>query len=99
MSDSGHLLLVDAHAHFYPVFHPRKFLDTAADRFRAAAGERPATGYLLLAEVAGKPVFSRWRDGPPPSPEWAVDPTDEPAALVASDDRGRRFVLVDGQQA
>jgi len=98
MSTTGHALLVDAHAHYYPVFHPRKFLDAAANRFRAAAGGRPTTGYVLLAEVAGNPVFSRWRDGPPPSPEWAVDPTDEAPALIASDDRGRRLVLVDGQQ-
>ncbi|HWV55948.1 MAG TPA: hypothetical protein VNZ57_00630 [Longimicrobiales bacterium] len=94
----GQLFLVDAHAHFYPVFDPAAFLDTAAARFDTAAAGRPATGYLLLAEVGGVPVFSSWRDGPLLARGWEIDTTDEASAIIARDDRARRFVVINGQQ-
>lgn len=89
--------LVDAHVHIHALFPLESFLDGALKNFRAVA-ERlglTATGYLILAEMAGSHWF---REAPGTIGAWTLAGTGEEHSLVARRSAGESVVLVAGRQ-
>ncbi|MFL5494575.1 MAG: hypothetical protein ACJ8DC_09365 [Gemmatimonadales bacterium] len=102
------VLLIDAHVHLHDCFQLDSFFEQAHHNFEGAAREHgwgPALGVLMLTESEGVDWFGRlavMAAGSPAdrgsrSTSWTVQPTRDPAALMAASG-GRRLLLVAGRQ-
>jgi hypothetical protein len=95
-------LLVDTHVHLHDCFDPDALLEHAHRNFEAAGrqlGWDLAIGALMLTESAGVDWFGRLGDpgARPPPGNWRIEPTPEPASLLARSG-ARRLLLVAGRQ-
>jgi hypothetical protein len=88
---------VDAHAHYHPVFEPRRFLDAALTNMRPAArGGKGIAGVLLLAEPhPDRDPLRAWRNSSPEG--WRLEQTGEAMSVVARREE-EMLVLVAGRQ-
>lgn len=95
-------LLIDAHVHLHPRHDPGRLLDAAVRNVRRAAARHrladplPA---LVIVEMRGQDGFARLREGILAAAGWEVQPTAEPASLIArSRASGDRVLLFAGRQ-
>jgi hypothetical protein len=92
-------VLVDAHVHLYPCFPLEAFLDAARANLRRLS-PGPAAGVLMFTETASDDAFGDLVRGAGRhvAGHWRVTPTEEGAALTATERGGDQLVLVAGRQ-
>jgi len=81
-------LLIDSHVHVHGCYDEAQFLEAAC---RNLLKDQTGTPTLLLAEMAERDVFTRWRSG---HAAWPVTATQEPASLIL----GGRLLVIAGRQ-
>jgi hypothetical protein len=81
-------LLVDGHVHVHPCYNEERFLEYACANLTAHG---PGLPTLLLTEVDGISVFTKWRQGHSP---WETTSTEETGSLIL----GGKLLVLAGRQ-
>ena len=81
-------LLIDGHVHLHECYDEARFFEAACANLLQ---DRTGIPTLLLAEMAERDVFARWRSG---HAAWPVAVTQEPTSLIL----GGRLVVIAGRQ-
>ncbi len=81
-------ILLDAHAHYYPCFDAAHFLDHAAANFARAAADLGlplhAPAHLVIASTPRSRGLADLREQAQRRGPWRLEPTAEPASLLAA---------------